>query len=170
MRRATAILLAVLTAVSLAAGVAQAESQTVQGKRFGGNVGDIKKMTVNNARAEVTTNVFGLGRPCGGAKQLSVELQTPRGKIVYVAEAGCYGVDWITNLYYSPTGDPQDLTRVRCASFAFTRNNTTGAFKIVMPRRCIDQAPDRIRVKAEGLDFGSVTGGIAGPTDVLARG
>lgn len=171
MRRLMVMLIAVLTVPLLALGVANAESQTVPGVKYGGQVGDITKMTAANGQTAVTTRVFGLGRPCGGAQSLWVHVKTRLGKTRYFAQGSCTaGVQWDTALYYTATGDTQDQVRVRCRDFEFTRVKATGAYRIVMPRKCLDNAPNRIKVMAEGNNYGSATGGKAGPTAALDRG
>ncbi len=146
--------------------IANAESQTVQGS------GDVKKIVVDNGQDAVTTKVFGLGKPCGGAKQLSVYVLTRSGAITYFAQAACYaGTDWAASLLYTPTGDIQDQKSVRCRNFEVTRNRDTGAYRVFMPRACLAEAPNRIRVSVEGLNYGGSTmGGNAGPTKLLGRG
>lgn len=146
--------------------IANAESQTVQGS------GDVKKIVADNGQDAITTKVFGLGKPCGGAKQLSVNILTRGGEITYFAQAGCYGgTTWAASLLYTPTGDIQDQTIVRCRNFEVSRNRDTGAYRVFMPRGCLDEAPNRIRVSVEGLNYaGSPMGGSAGPTKLLGRG
>jgi hypothetical protein len=145
--------------------VANAGSQAVKGK------GDITRMTVDNGANAVTAQVFGFGRPCSGARDFSVYVQNRSNKILYVAQGVCTaGVQWNTTLYYTATGDIQDEKRVACRKFTFKRNNTTGAYRIVIPRTCLGKAPGRVKVRAEGVNYGSVTGGTAGPTKLLTRG
>lgn len=145
--------------------IASADSQTVKGE------GDIVKIIGDNAKTAVTTRVFGFGEPCGGAKQFMVYVENRTGKILYFADAACVaGTDWNADLLYTATGDIQDQELVHCRKFDVTRNADTGAYRVFMPRTCLDKAPDRIRIEADGVNYGSASGGHAGPTKVLARG
>jgi len=170
MRRAAAVLLALSTVAALGVGVANAQSQTVAGDKYGGSFGDVRKIVVNNATANLTTKVFGLGKPCVGAKSLSVDVQNRRGRLLYQAQAGCYGVDWGTGLYATTTGKPEDAVPVKCPKFVLARSAKSGAFRVVIPRKCMSGAPNKLRVEVNGLNFGSATGGHAGPTKALRRG
>ncbi len=168
MRRIATTIFATSCAVLLTASMAGAASQTVAGDEYGGSVGDIKKIVVNNAQKAVSTKVFGLGKPCGGAKYLQVNVQNGRGKTLYSGEAGCYsgnnGLVWATGLY------DRGGSKVRCRNFDISRSRTTGAYRVLMPRECLSDAPNRIKVDVTGQNWGSVTGGHAGPTKVLGRG
>lgn len=164
MRRLCTALLALVFFFTIAGGVANAEQQKVNGS------GDITKMVVNNGLDSLNTKVFGIGVPCGGAAYLSLFVENRSGRISYHAQGVCTaGVDWHTTLYYTPTGNLNDEVEVTCGGFKFNRNATTGAYSIVMPRSCLDMAPDRVRVASEGLNYGSM-GGTAGPTRLLNRG
>ena len=77
---------------------------------------------------------------------------------------------WATGLYYTSTGRPKDGKKVRCRTFEFSRVKATGAYRIVMPRACLDNAPNTVKIEADGNDYASVTGGHAGPTKLLKRG
>ena len=165
MRRVLALLLSVASLLVVSGGIAVAELQSLRGH------GDITRMTADNGANAVTARVFGIGRPCTMGKDLSVFVETRRSRILYQAQGVCSaGTQWSTTLYYTATGDVQDVTRVRCSNFEFVRSNATSSFRIVIPRRCLDNAPSSIRVEAQGSNWGSVTGGTAGPTGVLARG
>jgi hypothetical protein len=165
-RRLCAVLvLCLVSLLTVGSGVANAGSQEVKGK------GDIKRMSANNGTKALTAQVVGVGRPCSGARDLSVQIVNRNNRILYIAQGVCTaGVQWDTTLYYTATGDIQDEKRVPCRNFKFTRNNTTGAYRIVIPRGCLDNAPNRVRVKSEGVNYGSATGGHAGPTKLLTRG
>jgi hypothetical protein len=163
-RRVSIFIVAVVSLFAIGSGVAIAQSQTVTG------TGDITKMVASNGTSSVTVKVFGLKKPCGGAQYLHVHVTTGDGTLLYEAEGGCYSAEWHTGLYYTPTGAPEDLEAVDCAEFSFSRNRTTGAFNVVMPRSCLVNAPNRVRVDADGQNYGTLTGGLAGPTKVLSRG
>ncbi len=144
---------------------AKAESQTRAG------TGDISKIVVNNGTNTLTTKVFGFGNPCGGAHYISVEVRNRNGRLLYHATGGCYpGATWATGLYYTATGEGEDETKVRCSRFEFKRVQSPRSYIIVMPRSCLDHAPDRVKVNVWGDNYGSTTGGEAGPTKLLNRG
>lgn len=171
MRRTAVFALVLAGAAALGGGVASAESETVRGDAPGPGTGDISKMVASNGVDAVTAKVFGLGKPCTGARDLSVYVENRRGRILYHAQGVCSaGTTWSTNLYYTATGNTQDEKRVRCSTFTFARSKATGAYKVVMPRRCLGNAPGAVRLEAEGSNWGTVTGGHAGPTSLLRRG
>lgn len=171
MRRFMTIVAVTASTALLAGGVAIAESQTVAGDKYGGNVGDITKMTADNGSNAITVRIFGLGKPCGGTQSLTVDVKTPLGKTKYFAQAGCYGgTTWLKGLWYTPTGAPEDGVEVTCAGFELGRGRTTGVFRVVMPRSCLTNAPNKVKIEARGNNFGSATGGHAGPTTALVRG
>jgi hypothetical protein len=162
--RLSIFLVASVSLLAIGSGVAIAESQTVNG------TGDITKMVASNGTSSVTTKVFGLKRPCGGAQYLHVHITKGDGTLLYEAEGTCISAEWYTSLWYTPTGMIEDAEAVDCPAFTFTRNRTTGAYKVVMPRSCLANAPNRIKVDADGHNYGTLTGGLAGPTKLLSRG
>jgi hypothetical protein len=168
MRRLLVTFIATLGALLLAVGVAGAASQTVAGDKYGGKLGDIKKIVASNGKNAVSTKVFGLGKPCGGAQFLSVKVQNKSGKTLYAGEAGCFsGPDGpVWDAYMIDKGD----AIVKCGKFSVNRIKSNGAYKVIMPRGCMSNAPNRIRVEVDGHNFASATGGHAGPTKLLARG
>ena len=167
-RRASATILATLCVLLLTASMAGAASQTVAGDKFGGKLGDIKKIVVNNAQRSVSTKIFGLGKPCGGAKSIAVRVQNKRGKTLYTGEAGCYPgkTDLVWDFYLFD----KDSSPVKCGKFDVSRIKSSGAYKVLMPRTCLSNAPNRIKVDVDAQNWGSVTGGHAGPTKLLGRG
>ncbi|MBA3718872.1 MAG: hypothetical protein H0W95_01045 [Nocardioidaceae bacterium] len=149
--------------VLLSAGVAAAESQTVEG------TGDIDRMVASNGQNAVTAKVFGMAPPCD-THYLWVTVNW-RGADLYRAEAGCYpGGIWAKGLYYHDSADDQNPDQVNCDGFVFRWDGERQLFKVVIPRSCLDNAPNRIRVAAEGHVYSSTTGSEAGPTRLLARG
>ncbi len=164
MRRFLVLVAASACCLIVGGGVANAETQTVNG------TGDITRMTASNGTNAVTTKVFGLGRPCGGAQYLHVQVLNRTGRLLYEGEGSCISAEWHTGLFYTSTGAPEDATQVRCPRFSLARNAQTGAFRVEMPRGCLDHAPHRIKVKVEGANYGTMTGGTAGPTRLLTRG
>ena len=163
MRTARFALAALLLAL-VAVPYALAESQTVQG------AGDIQKMSAKNGERAVTVKVFGIAKPCD-AHFLNVEIFWGKKK-AYRAEAGCYGVDWMTNLYYYENRNAgQGGDEVRCGKFEMAYNKDRGFYRVFIPRKCLGFAPNKIRVRAEGRNYaGSPLPGEAGPTKALARG
>jgi hypothetical protein len=141
---------------------AYAEKQTVNGS------GDITKLVANNATSKLTAKVLGLGSRCGGAQYLHVFVKNKNGRLLYEADGDCISAQWGVGLYYTSTGVREDEVPVDCPDFAITRN--AGAYTVSIPRSCLDHAPNRVKVKVEGANFGTMTGGTAGPTKVLYRG
>lgn len=168
MRRLLVAVAATASAVLLTAGVAGAASQTVAGDKYGGQLGDVTKIVVDNGNRAVSTKVFGLGKPCVGAKFISVKVQNKRGKTLYTGEAGCYpgptDMVWKTGLY------DRGGSKVKCGKFSISRIKSNGAYRVLMPRGCLSNAPNRIKVEVDAQNWGSVTGGHAGPTKLLGRG
>jgi hypothetical protein len=143
---------------------AMAESDTVQG------TGVLKKMSVNNGERKVTVKLKGFDPPCE-AHYFKVLIMWGKKK-AYQADAGCYpGGQWIESLYYYPNrnntsnGDP-----VGCEKFKVVYDKDLGGYRVVVPRKCIGLAADKIKVRAEGDNYASPVPGEAGPTKALARG
>lgn len=170
MPRLIMIALAITTSAVLGVGVAAAESETVTGDKFGGKRGDITKMTANNGQNAVVVSVFGLGKKCGGAQYLHVQVKNRKGRLLYQAEGSCISATWGDGLYYTATGKVEDATAVRCPKFELVRVKKSGSYRVTIPRACLENAPDAVKIEAEGMDFGSLTGGHAGPTSLLSRG
>lgn len=164
MRRVLSLISVVVSLIFVGAGVANAQSETVTG------TGDITKIIVGNGTSSLTAKVFGLGVECGGAQYLHVEVLNRIGRLLYTADGSCIQAVWHVGLYYTATGIPEDNTAVKCPAFTFTRSQKTGAYRTEMPRSCLVNAPNRVKVRAEGANYGSMTGGTAGPTQLLARG
>lgn len=142
---------------------ATGESMTVQG------TGDIDKMAVKNGDRAVITKVFGLSEPCE-AQYLEVVIFWGKKK-AYEASAGCYSGTWAKGLYYQPNRNkPETGMPVGCDKFKIVYNAKRGFYRVVVGRTCLKSAPDKLRVRSEGHDFGTLTGGAAGPTKALRRG
>lgn len=143
---------------------AGAESATVNGS------GDLTKLTASNATKALTVKVFGLKPPCA-AQHLKITVLWGT-KSAYLAEAGCFpGATWDTGLFYLPTrATPESARAVSCAGFRLRYDAAGKFYRLVLPRSCMGKAPDRIRVRSEGNNYGSMTGGTAGPTRLLRRG
>ena len=169
MHRRHLVLVATALCLPLLASSAAGESQTVDG------TGDIKEMVANNAQGAVKVKLFGLREPCD-AKQFTIDVFW-RTKPRYQVQAACTaGTTWTRGLYYD--GDRTDdqgamaEDRVQCPGFKL-RYVTDGKpfWRAVLPRECLSKAPNRIRVKAEGVNYaGSAIPGQAGPTRRLSRG
>ena len=144
---------------------AGAASQTVQG------TGDIDKLVVSNAQTKLKASLFGLGAPCDEAKymKLVVDWGTKAG---YEIDNGCYsGGTWAASLVYlADRAAPEGGTIVECPKLRFTWDAAAKAHRAKVPRSCIPKAGNKLRVRAEGVNFTSVTGGEAGPTKRLRRG
>ena len=59
---------------------------------------------------------------------------------------------------------------MKCEKFNVAYDKDKGTYKVVVPRKCMDEAPDKIKVRAEGDNYASPMPGEAGPTRALARG
>lgn len=143
---------------------ASAESTTVKGS------GDIKKMFVKNGSGAVTTKVYGFLGPCE-AHYFKILIFWGQ-KAAYQADGGCYpGGQWITSLYYlADRNSGSGGKKVKCGKFRLTYNATEKSWRAFIPRRCMGRAPDRVRVKSDGDNYGSTRGGEAGPTRALRQG
>ena len=162
MRTARFAALALLTALVVVP-YALAESQTVQG------TGAIKKLTANNGDNKVVAKLKGMDAPCE-AHYFKVVIFWGKKK-AYQADAGCYGTEWIPSLYYQANRNSgQGGKEVKCDKFKVAYDKDLGGYKVVVPRKCMDEAPDKIKVRAEGDNYGSPMPGEAGPTKALARG
>ena len=145
---------------------AAGESQTVEGK------GDLKKMVANNAQGAVKVKLFGFGGPCD-ARQFTIDVFWGT-KPTYQVQAACTaGTTWTRGLYYD--SDRRDgglaVNRVQCDGFRLKYRADEKRWLAVVPRECISKAPDRVRVKADGVNYaGSAIPGEAGPTRRLDRG
>jgi hypothetical protein len=142
---------------------ATADSDSVQG------TGVLKKMSVNNAQKTVTVKLKGFDAPCD-AHYFRVLIFWGKKK-AYQADAGCYQGKWIPSLYYladrnsGQGGDP-----VGCEKFKVAYDKDKRIYRVVVPRKCLGLAPDKIKVRAEGDNYDSPMPGEAGPTKALARG
>ena len=148
----------------LPAASAGAASQTVQG------TGDIDKLVVNNAKSALKASLFGLGAPCDAKyMKLTVDWGTKAG---YEIDNGCYpGATWSDSLVYlADRSNPEGGKIVDCPKLRFTWDEDAGAHRAKVPRSCIPKAGNKLRVRAEGVNYTSVTGGEAGPTKRLRRG
>ena len=146
-------------------GSAFAATQTVSGQ------GDLKKMTVNNGRTAVTVKLNGFKGPCD-AKQFTIDVLWST-KPVYQVQAGCTGGrDWTGGLYYTAVrGQGLEPKKIACRGFKLTYASAGKVWTAVVPRSCILKASNRIRVRAEGINYaGSAIPGVSGPTRLLARG
>ena len=153
-----------LGAVLSLAGSASAASQTVQGS------GDIEKMVVNNAKTALKVDLFGFQPPCE-AHYMKVVLDWGT-KAGYEISNGCYpGATWAKSLsYLSDRSKPEGGKIVTCPKLRFSYSAADKSYRAHVPRTCIPKAGNRVRVSSSGDNYGSVTGGEAGPTRSLRRG
>jgi hypothetical protein len=162
--RHSLFLAAVAAAVTLAlVAPAGAESVTVAGKN------GITKMFASNRTGSVLTKVWGLGAPCGGAQHLVIEIRWGTSK-AYQQQASCVSGEWGYGLYFLPDRTDQNTARPAPCKGKLTYGADKGFHKSVIGRACIPKAPNRVRVKATGFDFGYMVEGKAGPTKLLSRG
>ena len=163
MRRISTVVTLCLLLVASLALPAHAESQTVEGQ------GDIEKMRARNGDSAVVVKLFGLNGPCE-VRDFTIEIRWGTDER-YEVQAGCYGgTTWAENLYYLADKDnPESAQEVNCRRFKVTYNEDRGIHRAFVPRSCLDEATNRVRVYAEGVNYGGM-GGTAGPTRRLARG
>ena len=105
----------------------------------------------------------------GDIEKLVVDWGTKAG---YEIDNGCYsGGTWAASLVYlADRAAPEGGTIVECPKLRFTWDAAAKAHRAKVPRSCIPKAGNKLRVRAEGVNFTSVTGGEAGPTKRLRRG
>ncbi len=164
MRRICSALALMLVSVLALAGSASAASQTVRG------TGDIEKMVVNNATSAVKVNLFGFAPPCDAHyMRVTLEWGTKAG---YEIDNGCYpGGTWAKSLVYLPDrSKPEGGKLLDCPKLRFSHSSTDGSHRAYVPRSCIPKAANRVKVRSSGDNYGSTTGGEAGPTRSLRRG
>jgi len=162
--RRSLFLAAVAAVVTLAlVAPAGAESVTVAGKN------GITKMFASNRTGSVLTKVWGLGAPCGGAQHLVIEIRWGTSK-AYQQQASCISNEWGYGLYFLPDRTTGSNGKPAPCKGKLRYNADKGFFKSVIARECIPKAPNRVRVKVTGFDFGYMVVGKAGPTKLLSRG
>ena len=163
MRSIRSALAAAFLVLMLVVPAASADSVTVNGS------GDIDKMSVNNGKKALTVKLYGFDPPCE-AHYFKVVVFWG-GKPAYQASGGCYpGAQWITSLEYFSNRNAQDSKPVRCPKFGLAYKAAGKHYKLTIPRTCMKKAPDRVKVRSEGDNYRSTTGGEAGPTKALGRG
>jgi hypothetical protein len=101
--------------------------------------------------------------------KITVDWGTKAG---YTIDNGCYpGGTWAHSLVYlADRSDAEGGKIIECPKLRFGWDEDAEAHRAKVPRSCIPKAGNRLRVRAEGLNFTSVTGGEAGPTKRLRRG
>ena len=164
MRKLSCVAVLTSAVAVLPAASAGAASQTVQG------TGDIDKLAVTNAQHALKASLFGLGAPCEAKyMKLTVDWGTKGG---YEIDNGCYsGGTWTDSLVYlADRSAPEGGKLVDCPKLRFAWDEDAAAHRAKVPRSCIPKAGNKLRVRAEGVNFTSVTGGEAGPTKRLRRG
>jgi hypothetical protein len=159
----TALALTLVSVLSFA-GSASAASQTVQG------TGDIDKMVVRNATSALKVKLYGFKPPCEAHyMKATLDWGTKAG---YEIINGCYpGATWAKSLVYLPDrSKPEGGKLLRCPKFRFSHSAADGSYRAYVPRSCIPKAGNRVKVRSSGDNYGSMTGGTAGPTRSLRRG
>ena len=83
---------------------------------------------------------------------------------------GCVSGEWSRGLFYlADAQNPENSSKKQpCSGLKVVYSD--GAVQVRVPRSCIRKAGSRVRVRAEGQNFGTMTGGTAGPTKPLRRG
>jgi len=164
MRKLCCVTAIATAAVILPATSAGAASQTVQG------TGDIEKMVAKNGDSALKVSLVGLGAPCD-AKYMKVTIDWGT-KAGYAIDNGCYsGGTWAHSLVYlADRSNAEGGKLIECPKLRFSWDEDAEAHRAKVPRSCIPKAGDKLRVRAEGVNFTSVTGGEAGPTKRLRRG
>lgn len=155
MRRSIAVVAMVMGLLAGLLGPAQAESTTVQGTSV------IDKMFVKNGTNSVVAKVYGTG---GKAKVRWVDIRL-RGSdgVRYTARGAWYGATWAKSL-------SRGTHSVSCGGFTLSYNSTYHFWRFYIPRTCLGQLTNRIKVSAELVSLTSGTPGEAGPTSWLTRG
>ena len=164
MRRILFVLAITLVSALSLAGSATAASQTVHGS------GDIDKMVVNNAQTALKVSLYGFGPPCD-AHYMKIVLHWGT-KAGYQIENGCYpGATWAKTLTYLPNRSrPESAKIVKCPKLRFSYSEANKSHRASVPRTCLPKAGNRLKVSSSGDNYGSTTGGEAGPTRSLRRG
>ena len=92
-------------------------------------------------------------------------------KAGYQIENGCFSGTWAKALAYLPDRSvPESAEIVECPKLRFKYAAASKSHRARVPRSCIPKAGNRLRVRSTGHDFGTLTGGEAGPTRRLKRG
>ena len=157
-------LLAALALLVGLAGPAAAESTTVSGAAGG----PLKKMFVSNGTNAVVAKVHGPGKTCDRVRWVKIRLRDGDGT-KYAAIGACYpgdpasGGGWKTSL-------ETDSALVSCDGFTLTYDGTANFWRFQVPRSCLTELANRIKVSGELVTTTSAIGGEAGPTPWLSRG
>ena len=127
-------------------------------------------MVVDNARTALKVNLFGFAPPCE-AHYMRVVLDWGT-KAGYEITNGCYsGTTWAKTLSYMPDrSKPEGGKIVSCPKLRFGYSEADKSHRARVPRSCMPKAGNKLTVSSSGDNYGSVTGGEAGPTRSLRRG
>lgn len=140
-----------------AVGPASAASQTVPG------VGPITKMTANNAAKKVVVKIVG----DGGPSKIRWVDTTIKGKgtdaVSYEAQGAWYGADWIVSL-------SNGTAVVTCKKLSLTWTKKTKTWTFTVPRPCLKDLTNKVKVSATMVSTTNAMPGEAGPTKWLKRG
>ena len=164
MRRHSLAMLFAGMLLFLLAPAAGAASQTVAGQ------GDIEKMYANNGDKGITVKLFGLEKPCGGTQYMNVQVKWG-DKEAYEVDGACVSGSWGYDLFYlADRSNPEGSKKKSCDGLKVSYNKDKGFLKTYIPRSCIPKANNKVKIQSEGHNFGTMTGGSAGPTKLLAKG
>lgn len=121
-----------------------------------------EKLVLSNGTNAIVFKVYGPGGDCQ-IKYLDVSFRDKDGTR-YAADAGCYpGGVWAASL---TKGDEL----IDCSGYTMAYNVDKGFWKAVVPRSCLSDLADQVRVTESWLDDYSAFPGEAGPTKYVARG
>lgn len=155
MRRSIAVVALVMGLLAGLLGPAQAESTTVQG------TSEINKMFVKNGTTAVLAKVYGTGGKAN-VRWINIRLRGYDG-VRYTAQGAWYGATWAKSL-------SRGTHSVSCGGFTLSYNSTYHFWRFYIPRTCLGQLTNRIKVRAELVTPTSASPGEAGPTSWLTRG
>lgn len=159
MRRSMAVCALLL---GLVAGLMGSSAPALAARATEQGVGPIKKMVADNGQDTVVVKVYGTG----GKGKIRWVNTTLRGRdgTRYLAQGAHYpGGVWAVHL---ETGEEL----VECDGLRLTWNGPKKFWRFVVPRTCLADLTDRIRVRADLVSVNSARPGEAGPTRWLARG
>jgi hypothetical protein len=140
----------------LVPGAAHAAQTSVEG------TGAYEKLVLANKQTKIVVKMYG---PGGGPCEVDYVTAKLRDKdgTRYTIAAGCYpGAVWGVSL---SRGDQL----VECEDLKLAYQSTDGYWNGVMPRSCLDDLANRVKVTTSWIDDGSPTANEAGPTRYVAR-
>ena len=158
MRRAFVLTLVPLVLCTAGlSGTASAETTSVKGTEA------FTKLVLDNQQDQVVIKMFAPGGK-NKVRWLNAIVRDKDGTR-YALHAGWYGEEWQVSL-----SDPVSDELVPCKALALGYNSDRGFWKGVIPRGCLDDLANRIKVNDAQVVDDSPTPGTAGPTPYVARG